>query len=598
MMNLFQLQEQLKDFSKDQLVREMQSPSGSAPPFLIMTELQRRTRMENAAALDKGPPTSTVAQDAVNAAGVPQGGIADMARAMAPQTNMTQNTGAMTPQAGVAPQGAAPVQAMQEGGLAGISRDVRDYYSQEAADMALDNRMNSDARASAVDRGPSAFYAAKAAEGRATPEDLALLDRQARSAGMDTDVFIQAILTGDPEAPPELGPYAMDQMIAGPMSGKEIGAGPADVTLPDRLLMGQRGAGAADFTPQPETPTGLGGLGDIIARTRATEQAADIGARRGPPEQSAPGPVNAVDVRDGFQPATMGPTELNTPAMIAALRGPEPVAPSAYRSMDEMTAPEDTRFSDALSRRPGIRNLGERLMDDVQNTAAAVLSPFASEEAESIAAPEPPVLTPEPPSATTTAPSGTASGATVGGMAVPPPQTDEDRMLQQDKWLALARFGAALASSQAPTFGQAFGQATQVGLDALGQARQDFLERKKAADDMAVARATLAARMAGRGDSGSDPQLGLSASAARGLSALDDEIARTQQAMMEAEAAIADSTGIFARPSAEQVQAYNTLRDRAGVLETQRSAITRFGAGLPPSSGVAPPPPIGYDIRD
>jgi hypothetical protein len=129
MMNLFQLQEQLKDFSKDQLLSEMQSPSGSAPPFLVMTELQRRTRMENAAALDKGPPTSTVAQDTVNAAGVPQGGIADMARSLAPQTDMTQNTGMMTPQAGVAPQGAAPVQAMQEGGLAGISRDVSDYYS-------------------------------------------------------------------------------------------------------------------------------------------------------------------------------------------------------------------------------------------------------------------------------------------------------------------------------------------------------------------------------------------------------------------------------------------------------------------------------------
>ncbi|MDA9272036.1 hypothetical protein N9Q05_01465, partial [bacterium] len=124
MMNLFQLQEQLKDFSKEQLLKEMQAPSGNTPPFLVMTELQRRTRMENAAALDKGPPTSTVAQDTVNAAGVPQGGIADMARSLAPQTDMTQNTGAM------AGQGAAPVRAMQEGGLAGISRNVSDYRAE------------------------------------------------------------------------------------------------------------------------------------------------------------------------------------------------------------------------------------------------------------------------------------------------------------------------------------------------------------------------------------------------------------------------------------------------------------------------------------
>ncbi|HUX29093.1 MAG TPA: hypothetical protein VMV78_00515, partial [Thiobacillus sp.] len=105
MMNLFQLQERIKDFSKDQLVREMQQPSGAVPPFLVLSELQRRTRMEKAFQADQAQgQQSTVAQDAIAAAGVPQGGIADMARAMAPQTDMAENTGAM------------PVQNMQEGG--------------------------------------------------------------------------------------------------------------------------------------------------------------------------------------------------------------------------------------------------------------------------------------------------------------------------------------------------------------------------------------------------------------------------------------------------------------------------------------------------
>ena len=115
MMNMFKLSEQLKDFSKDQLVREMKMPSGSVPQFLVLTELQRRTRMEREAQGGDAPEQSTVAQDAVAAAGVPQGGVAQMAQALAPKTDMAGNTGiaAMAPQAAPAP---APVQRMQEGG--------------------------------------------------------------------------------------------------------------------------------------------------------------------------------------------------------------------------------------------------------------------------------------------------------------------------------------------------------------------------------------------------------------------------------------------------------------------------------------------------
>ena len=65
MMNMFKLSEQLKDFSKDQLVREMKMPSGSVPQFLVLTELQRRTRMEREAQGGDAPEQSTVAQDAV-----------------------------------------------------------------------------------------------------------------------------------------------------------------------------------------------------------------------------------------------------------------------------------------------------------------------------------------------------------------------------------------------------------------------------------------------------------------------------------------------------------------------------------------------------
>jgi hypothetical protein len=565
MMNLFQLQEQLKDFSKDQLLSEMQSPSGSAPPFLVMTELQRRTRMENAAALDKGPPTSTVAQDTVNAAGVPQGGIADMARSLAPQTDMTQNTGMMTPQAGVAPQGAAPVQAMQEGGLAGISRDVRDYYSGAARDMAMDRRMGSDAQYTPPERDLTEFYAAKAIEGRATPEDLALLDRQARSAGMETDAFIQAILNGDPEAPPELGPQTMDQMIEGPMAGRALDVGPAEFDVPDRLLQGQRGVGASDFTPRPETPAGITGIADAAARVRAAERAAEIGARRGPPEQAAPERGDVIDVSDGMSAAPLDQFLSSLPmgdlteglrprtervadaATDRRIGGDQPQAPIAtvptdpnYGYIDPRVGYQGPRpaFIDraigALTSGPPTI-AGYEYPEDygtAEPPEMATLAPaedLAGMTPEDLlpAPPAPEVLTPQAP----TAPAGsTTSGATVGGMPVPPPQTNEDRMLQQDKWLALARFGAALASSRAPTFGQAVGEAGQVGLDALSQARQDFLGRKEAADKMALARATLAARTAGRGGGGAPPRVPIGA-----VGIFDDQIEALQNELMMAD---------------------------------------------------------------
>jgi hypothetical protein len=103
-MNLFELQERLKDFSQDQLVREMQAPTGTAPQFLVLSELQRRQRMMAEEQAQMQTPQTTVAEDAIAAAGVPQGGLADMARSMAPQTDMDMNTATQ------------PVERMQEGG--------------------------------------------------------------------------------------------------------------------------------------------------------------------------------------------------------------------------------------------------------------------------------------------------------------------------------------------------------------------------------------------------------------------------------------------------------------------------------------------------
>jgi hypothetical protein len=107
MMNMIELQDKLKNFSQEQLVGMMQQPSGEAPQFMVLGEITRRQKMQQEATK---APTQSVAQEAVSAAGVPQGGIADMARTLAPQTNVAQNTGAMS----APPQGIAK---MASGGV-------------------------------------------------------------------------------------------------------------------------------------------------------------------------------------------------------------------------------------------------------------------------------------------------------------------------------------------------------------------------------------------------------------------------------------------------------------------------------------------------
>lgn len=149
-MNIIELQEKLKDLPDQRLTQEMQSPSGSVPQFLVLNELNRRKRMRDDMKAMSAQPTATVAQEAIASAGVPAGGISDMAQ-MAPRSSIAQNTGI----ASVAPQpvpsdpsiaqgmyrggmvrrmyGGGPVRRMQQGGPTSqpvIVRSGITYYLQ------------------------------------------------------------------------------------------------------------------------------------------------------------------------------------------------------------------------------------------------------------------------------------------------------------------------------------------------------------------------------------------------------------------------------------------------------------------------------------
>ena len=96
-MNVLQIQDDLKNFSEEQLVKEMQQPSGNAPQFLILSELNRRRRVKGEFAARQAQKAPTVAEEAVAAAGVPQAGMMGMSEAMAPASVDSGGIGSMMP---------------------------------------------------------------------------------------------------------------------------------------------------------------------------------------------------------------------------------------------------------------------------------------------------------------------------------------------------------------------------------------------------------------------------------------------------------------------------------------------------------------------
>lgn len=116
-MNIIDIQDQLKNFSEDQLINEMQMPSGNAPQFLVLSEIQRRKRMRDDFAKREAAMQPTVAQEALAAAGVPQAGIAGMSEAMAPQSAASDGIGTIMPQSMRQAVPETPAMPMNEGGL-------------------------------------------------------------------------------------------------------------------------------------------------------------------------------------------------------------------------------------------------------------------------------------------------------------------------------------------------------------------------------------------------------------------------------------------------------------------------------------------------
>ena len=144
-MNIIDIQDSLKDFSENQLIKEMQMPSGNAPQFLVLSEIQRRKRVRDDFSKRQAAAEPTVAEEALAASGVPVSGIAGMSEAMAPQSAASEGIGTIMPQA-MRPQAppAAPVpddiaMGMRSGGLLGYGQDRIDPFLDEVGQIASEH---------------------------------------------------------------------------------------------------------------------------------------------------------------------------------------------------------------------------------------------------------------------------------------------------------------------------------------------------------------------------------------------------------------------------------------------------------------------------
>ena len=173
-MNIIDVQDQLKDFSEQQLIKEMQMPSGNAPQFLVLTEIQRRKRMRDDFAKRQAAAEPTVAQEALSASGVPTEGIAGMSEAMAPQSAASDGIGTIMPQTmrqSAPPPAPMPddmAMGMRSGGLMSygdelsqrLSNDKIDPFLDEVEQMASD-RFGFQASGSPIDDNQDNLFKAK-----------------------------------------------------------------------------------------------------------------------------------------------------------------------------------------------------------------------------------------------------------------------------------------------------------------------------------------------------------------------------------------------------------------------------------------------------
>jgi hypothetical protein len=554
-MNLFELQERLKDFSQEQLVREMQAPTGTAPQYLVLSELQRRKRMMAESQAQMPQDQTTVAQDAVAAAGVPQAGLAGIAQAMAPRTDMDMNTGV------------APVERMAEGGAMlpprleeqgePMSREElaasrRDRLLQDAVEEALSMMESSPAGAgrSVINRilqqvAPEGYAAASDAPGRGLDEDggmgvLGVLPALfARRRGVDLTKYPSRMADGG-VVRMQPGGLAGISRDLGAYSPTMEGAALSRRMMEEEDARRRRAEIAAAAEPllrfdregRPNIEgfaADLAAAGVIPAEELLSEEGLDprfyptegvlegveeISAIDAPVRQGAPLSARPDILMDLVPEPEVTPFQFGLGGGGGGRRGGAPsagyteedlanVSPGRGGTQPVVGAPSIVELLSAPDSEGDPRSRRSRAATDAREAAAAEADAIrAAEAARMMEINEIPAVARRvsddgeviPPPVVTPPEAGEDVNSVVrgGGNREAAPAADD--AFQQDKWLALAQFGLNLMSSQQPTFGGAIGEAGLAGITALRQARSERDERVAAQKARADRMAASAAR--------------------------------------------------------------------------------------------------------
>ena len=113
-MNLVQQANFLEDVPKDQLVSMSHDPNAQFPPFLVLSEIQRRTTNEKNYQAMLNQPTTTVAEEVVSDFAQPTGLQGGAPQATPLPTNIS---------AGLSGAPTAPMQMAASGGITGYANE-------------------------------------------------------------------------------------------------------------------------------------------------------------------------------------------------------------------------------------------------------------------------------------------------------------------------------------------------------------------------------------------------------------------------------------------------------------------------------------------
>lgn len=531
-MNIIQLQEQLKNMPKEQLVSEMQRPSGAAPQFLVLSELQRRQRMEASfnAAKDAQKPQTTVAQDVVNSAGMPQQGLGQIAQAIAPNTDMAQNT-----------------KRMAEGGyLSSVSANVRDYLP------------------GAVAKDPA--YVAMAQRTGVSPEGywgvLGPEARQQYKSRAERDRFMAMEPVGSGITFPtqeDLDRKAMNERTA---------ARTRMPAAPDSNGIAALLSGTADVSPNRAAPAAPMAMN---RPTYAAEMSPVLQAAYATADPNAPTAAPYVA-------PSVGATELNTPAIRNALGENQSDAGLATGLRDAANATESKPFWDFL---PAEEDISPYYASPEPGPVQGPPMPPENPGEQNITpAAEPVGPTAEEVEAVRTGATGNSISTSLAA-AAPAAESDLDRQLLRDKWFALARAGFALMASKSPTLGGAIGEAGMYGMDAFRQAQMDYDEGRQREQEMALEQQAMAIRAASAAGGGGG--------GASGIRVDPMDLINRERYLTEA-LGVAEE-GLMTNPSPQAMDQVEALK-----AEIANTRAMIYGAyGIPMMSAPSGEPGVDFD---